>query len=212
MTVPDPPPSRSGRLVLWEGIDDWRTEAVTIDLDADGIHARGTQVGADPLPYRLDYRLAAPGFVTESLEVDVAGDGWERSLRLARGAEGEWTIDARTEGDPALGPPGGDAGVLRGAIDCDLGLSPLTNLLPIRRDRLHEGAARADYLMAWVSVPDLGVIAYPQRYEHVRRDPDGSSVVRFISLGVDEGFQADLQLDPDGLVVVYPELARRVAP
>jgi hypothetical protein len=45
----------------------------------------------------------------------------------------------------------------------------------------------------------------------VRRDGDGS-VVRFLSLGVDEGFQADLELDSEGLVVVYPELARRVAP
>jgi uncharacterized protein len=208
--VPDPLPSPSRRLILWEGIDEWRAEAVTMELGAEGIHARGTQLGADPLPYRLDYRLAAPAFVTESLEVDVTGDGWERSLRLARAAGGEWTIDPRTEGDPALGPPGGDAGALRGAIDCDLGLSPLTNLLPIRRDRLHEAAARADYAMAWVSVPDLGVVADPQRYEHVRRDRDGS-VVRFTSLGVDEGFQADLELDPDGLVVVYPRLARRVA-
>ena len=207
----DPLPSRSRRLVLWEGIDEWRAEAVTMELGATGIRARGVQLGADPLPYRLDYRLAAPAFVTESLEVDVAGDGWGRSLRMARDAGGEWTIDAGAEGDPPLGPPGGDAAAVRGAIDCDLGLSPLTNLLPIRRDRLHEKAAHADYVMAWVSVPDLGVIAYPQRYEHVRRDGDGS-VVRFLSLGVDEGFQADLELDPEGLVVVYPGLARRVAP
>jgi uncharacterized protein len=207
--VPGPLSSRTRRLILWEGIDEWRAEAVTMELAADGIHARGTQLGGDPLPYRLDYRLAAPAFITEGLEVDVAGDGWGRSLRLTRDARGEWTIDAQGEGDPALGPPGGDARALRGAIDCDLGLSPLTNLLPIRRDRLHEAAARADYVMAWVSVPDLGVIAYPQRYEHVRRDP-GGSVVRFTSLGVDEGFQADLELDPDGLVVVYPQLARRV--
>jgi hypothetical protein len=209
--VPDPAPSRSPRLVLWEGTDEWRAEAVTMDLGAHGIRARGTQLGADPLPYRLDYRLAAPAFVTESLEVDVAGDGWARSLRLARGAEGDWTIEARAEGDAPPGAPGGDPAALRGAIDCDLGLSPLTNLLPIRRDRHHEQAGRADYLMAWVSVPDLGVIAYPQRYEHVRREGAGS-VVRFISLGVDEGFQADLELDADGLVVVYPGLARRVAP
>ncbi len=209
--MPDPVPHRSPRLILWEGTDEWRAEAVTMELGADGVHAHGTQLGADPLPYRLDYRLAAPAFVTDSLEVDVAGDGWGRSLRLARAGDGDWTIDARAEGDAPLGPPGGDAGPLRGAIDCDLGLSPLTNLLPIRRDRIHETVARADYVMAWVSVPDLGVIAYPQRYEHVRRH-DGGSVVRFTSLGVDEGFQADLQLDSDGLVVVYPELTRRIAP
>jgi hypothetical protein len=35
-------------------------------------------------------------------------------------------------------------------------------------------------------------------------------VVRFASLGIDEGFVADLELDRDGLVVSYPQLARRV--
>jgi hypothetical protein len=72
-----------------------------------------------------------------------------------RAPGGEWTIDTHAEGDPALGAPGGDAGALQGAIDCDLGLSPLTNLLPIRRGRLPEGVARADFVMAWVSVPEL---------------------------------------------------------
>jgi hypothetical protein len=34
--------------------------------------------------------------------------------------------------------------------------------------------------------------------------------VRFTSLGIHEGFTSELQLDRDGLVLVYPELARRV--
>jgi uncharacterized protein len=62
---------------------------------------------------------------------------------------------------------------------------------------------------AWVSVPDLRVHAYPQRYEAVRRTSSGS-IVRFIDRGLHAGFTADLVLDLDCLVVNYPQLARRV--
>ncbi len=63
--------------------------------------------------------------------------------------------------------------------------------------------------MAWVSVPDLGLHASPQRYEHLRREAN-EAVVRYIDLGTDRGFTSELVLDHDGLVLVYPQLARRV--
>jgi hypothetical protein len=68
-----------------------------------------------------------------------------------------------------------------------------------------------DLLMAWVSVPDLGLHPYRQRYEHIGRDGDGG-IVRFMDLGLDPGFVSDLVLDRDGLVRDYPQLARRVDP
>jgi len=49
-----------------------------------------------------------------------------------------------------------------------------------------------------------------QRYEHVRRTAHGS-VVRYVDRGLFDGFEAELELDADGLVVRYPELAMRVA-
>ena len=55
--------------------------------------------------------------------------------------------------------------------------------------------------MAWVSLPDLKVHRSQQRYEHLE-----PGRVRFSS----DGFTADLELDEDGVVVFYPELARRV--
>jgi hypothetical protein len=65
--------------------------------------------------------------------------------------------------------------------------------------------------MAWVSVPDLGLHASRQRYEHLRRDGD-EAIVRFSDLGLHHGFTSDLVVDSDGLVLVYPQLARRVHP
>jgi uncharacterized protein len=199
------------RLVLWSGLDDWRTEATRIDLTADGITATGTQVGTDPVPYRVDYELNAPErFVTRRFDVRAAGTGWSRRIELTHDGAGAWTCAAEQDGDVDLPPPGGDAATLRDALDCDLGLSPLTNFMPVRRHALHERAGEADFVMAWVSVPDLEVFASAQRYEHVRRD-DSTAVVRFVDRGRFAGFTAELELDPDGLVIVYPELARREA-
>jgi hypothetical protein len=83
----------------------------------------------------------------------------------------------------------------------DLGFSPLFNSLPVLRDRLLEGGPARDYVMRWVSVPDLGLHESQQRYE-----PIGDRRVRF----VDGSFVADLEFDEDGLVTRYPGLAERV--
>jgi uncharacterized protein len=84
----------------------------------------------------------------------------------------------------------------------DLGLSPLFNSLPVWRDRLlDEGAAR-EYVMRFVSVPDLVVAESEQRYE-----PLGAGSLRF-SWG---DFTADLTFDSEGLVVRYEGLAERLA-
>ena len=172
------------RLVIWEGVDAWRVELAQVELWESGLRATGTQLGVEPEPYRLDYRLdAADGFVTRRLEVEVKLAEHERRLALARDGEG-W---------------------IEGALDCDLGLSPLTNAMPVQRTGLLERPGAEDFLMAWVSVPDLAVHGSAQRYEHVR-----PGVVRYVDRGRFEGFTAELAFDPDGLVLDYPGLARRI--
>jgi hypothetical protein len=63
--------------------------------------------------------------------------------------------------------------------------------------------------MAFVTMPGLRVEASPQRYEHVRTTGAGA-VVRYLSR--DGDFTSELELDEDGLVELYPRLARRVEP
>jgi uncharacterized protein len=180
------------RAVTWRGVEEWLAEQVRIDLRETGLAADGVQLGAEPEPYRVDYELDAPtDWVTRRLEVDASGDGWRRSLLLERDAAGHWLRD------------GEHVAALDGASDCDIAFSPLTNLMPIRRHGLHERAGSHDFVVAWVSLPDLAVHAAPQRYEHVR-----PGVVRFIALESD--FTADLEVDADGLIVRYPRLAERV--
>ncbi len=198
------------RFLLWTGVDEWRAEAASVELSSDGLRASGTQLGADPLPYRLDYELDASGtgFVTRSLKVRASGEGWSRSIELEREIDGGWSCSAAEQGAaPGLATPGGDTDAIRSALDCDLGLSPMTNTMPVLRHELHRRPEEVDFLMAWVSVPDLGVHPSVQRYEHVSVGDPGS-VVRYV--GEHRDFVAELELDRDGLVVFYPELARRV--
>ena len=54
-----------------------------------------------------------------------------------------------------------------GSLDCDLGLSPVTNLMPVLRHGLLSGGDAFQLTAAWVSVPDLGVHADGQRYDFV---------------------------------------------
>ncbi len=181
------------RAIAWHGLEEWLAEYAQVDVGPDGVLATGVQLGVEPEPYRLDYHLDVPSdWVTRRLEIEASGAGWRRSLVLEHDGAGHWSAD------------GVRVDELTGALDCDLALSPLTNLMPVRRSGLHARAGAEDFLMAWVAVPDLRVVPSRQRYEHVRPD-----VVRYVSL--DSDFTAELELDDEGLVVRYPRLAERVA-
>jgi hypothetical protein len=171
------------RFAVWQGLDEWRLEVARVRFAGESLAATGVQFATGEDPYRLQYSLQTrDGFVTSSFAIEVEGSEGRRSLEL-------------TEMD------------LGDALDCDLGLSPLTNLMPIRRGDLHVREGSSEITVAWISVPELNVHAARQRYTHLR-----PGLVRFRSLdGEFEGFEADLEVDDDGLITHYPDLARRTS-
>jgi uncharacterized protein len=180
------------RLLVWRGLEEWLAESAEVQLGERSLTAVGTQLGEEPHPYRLDYELrTGDEWVTESLVLKARDSAGERRLELRREPDGGWTANGEA------------LEAVDGALDCDLQFSPLTNVMPILRERLVGGGEPREYLMAWVSVPDLTVTPSPQRYE-----PIDARHVRFVSL--DSDFRVDLELDEDGLVVCYPRLAERV--
>jgi hypothetical protein len=194
---------------VWSKTDPYGTELARVHIEGTTLSARGLAIGIQPVPYRLGYVLTTVDqFITHSLTVRAQGDGWRRALILERSDGGAWSCTAETHGSAPLPPPGGDLRALTGALDCDLAFSPLTNTLPVLRHALHRGGGPLDFLMAWVSVPDLAVTPSPQRYTFVRHDPN-ARIVRFESL--DDAFIAHVAFDDDGLVVDYPGLARLVS-
>jgi hypothetical protein len=172
----------------------------------------GVAIGSEPVPYRLEYVLeTATDFVTARLLVTTRGDGWRRTLDLRRAPDGGWNARTALDGDAlALPAPGADLEALTDALDVDLGLSPLTNSMPVLRGELLDAGGSVDYLMAWVSVPDLIVTPAPQRYTVIAPGRGGARAARFESL--DSDFTAEITYDDQGFVVDYPGIARRITP
>lgn len=191
-------------MLLWEGANEWRTEAALLHpRSSDGPWgADGVQLGVAPMPYRLDYRIELDHrLITTRLEAWAAGTGWTRSIDLRHDGKGHWSCVALGDGAPELGELNTELEHIDGAIDCDLGFSPLTNAMPVQRQGLVNEPGEIELLVAWVSVPDLRIHASRQRYEHV-----APGRVRYES---DSAAGAELQFDNDGFVRDYPGLAHR---
>jgi hypothetical protein len=182
-------------------VDPDRVDAARVVLLGDRLRARGTSCAPDhTVTWRLD---TGPGWATRALEVHCMADDGDRRLELRRDDTGGWTGRRWEDGRPV----DADLPDLTDAADCDLGLCPLTNTMPLLRSGLLDRPHRTvRFTMAWVSVPDLVVHASVQDYGPAVRRDDGGAVVRFAS----PGFTADLTVDRDGLVVAYPGLADRV--
>ncbi|GGW95934.1 putative glycolipid-binding domain-containing protein [Streptomyces lomondensis] len=179
------------RVLTWEVSASRGFETAWAQVGGGVLRARGRAVGTYPEPYWVTYDLdAAGGFVTRRLRVTIESARGSRTLDLRHDGGGGWTADGERLPD------------VDGALDCDLGLCPLTNSMPVLRHGLHRGPGELEFLMAWVSVPDLAVRPSQQTYRH-----RGPGRVRFAS----GGFHSDLEFDEEGFVVDYPSLARRLA-
>jgi uncharacterized protein len=177
------------RRVTWRRTDEIETdEHATLTLRATGLSLVGTVLGAAAgVPVRTEYRVMADaaGLTTATHVRDLRGFE-QRSLTLERSAKGAWTVN------------GAPARALRGCTDVDLGFSPSTNTLPIRRLRLALGASHT-IQAALVRFPELDVVKAAQTYarldEFTYRYESGT-------------FTAELVVDDEGLVASYADWRR----
>jgi hypothetical protein len=121
-----------------------------------GMSLVGTVLGASGgVPVRTEYRVFTDGAgLTTAAHVRDYRGFEQRTLALARDPKGNWTVD----GIPAR--------ELRGCTDVDLGCSPATNTLPIRRLRLAVGSTHT-IRVAWVRFPELTVGRAEQSYSRL---------------------------------------------
>jgi uncharacterized protein len=90
----------------------------------------------------------------------------------------------------------------RGCIDIDIGATPFTNTLPIRRAHLEAGVPQ-HFRMVWIPLDSLEPFVDEQIY--TRRDDTN---VHYAA--ADGSFEADITIDADGLVVDYRGLYHRI--
>jgi hypothetical protein len=170
--------------VAWRRSDEAETdEHCTFAVRDSGLSLIGTVLGAEEgLPVRVEYRVLTgrDGFTTAVHVRDLRGFE-TRTVAVERDAKGTWTVD------------GAPARSLRGCTDIDLGCSPSTNTLPIRRLRLAVGAAKT-IQAAWIRFPELIVVKTPQTY---------SRLDEFTYRYASGTFEAEIAVDEDGIVAAY---------
>ena len=177
------------RSILWHGVEPFSAELCHLmrrdrTWDLQGVILADLTDGGTEVRYLLRVDEL---WRSRRLRVEMTG-AHQGTLDLLGDGHGSWTVD----GDPAPG--------LDGCVDVDLGISPSTNTLPIRRlDPPFERPAAIH--AAWVRFPELTVEADAQSYERI-----GDSRWRFRS----GDFEADLDVDDAGLVSRYGELWRRI--
>lgn len=159
---------------------------------ADGARwfIEGTVLSAvDNAPFRVYYRVACDAaWNTLEFGVDVLHGLERRALRVAQAAPGRWfRVDNGSHHELKA---------LQGCTDPDLGITPATSTLPIKRLGL-KTRQRAVVRAVWVSLPGLELHSIEQSYQHV-----SSGHYRIES--ADRSYRADVRVDSFGLVSEYP--------
>lgn len=179
----------TARRVAWRRSDETETdEHCTLSVRDAGLSLVGTVLGSDGgVPIRVEYRVLADGAgLTTAAHVRHFRGFEQRTMTATRDAKGGWTVDGQV------------VRALRGCTDVDLGCSPSTNTLPIRRLQLGIGRSQT-IKAAWVRFPELVVEKAAQTYTRL-----DEFTYRFAS----GDFEAELTVDDEGLVGAYADWRR----
>jgi len=174
--------------ILWRRLDQAGHDCARLVLHDAQWHLTGTAVFVEAgQPCRLDYRVVCDhGWQT--VNGSVAGWWGDRAISLEVRCDAErrwWLNDAPC---PAVA----------GCLDIDLGFTPATNLLPIRRLALPAGESAA-VRAAWLSFPGLTLELLEQVYRRT-----GDAIYAYESDG--GRFTAELHVNADGFVTHYSGL------
>lgn len=173
-----------GYTARWQTWDTEHDEVLTLRWENEGWTAMG-EVSRERISYVL--RLTATWQVSQFL---LFRDQAEPDLWLGTDGAGRWG-----ELNGAHRPD------LDGCSEIDLGITPFTNTVPIRRLQLDVGDG-AEITAATVDVETLGVVPVRQRYEHVAPQ-------RWRYTNLESGESVELSVDDYGLVQDHPERFRR---
>ena len=177
--------------VLWQDVQTGALDRCRLETGPSGLRLSGVVLTPEyGTPLDVRYLVeAGPDGLTRRVGLELDG-GATRRVLLADGA-GRWAWEG-----------GAELAEVAGSLDVDLTVTPATNTLPIRRLAALEVGQAADLHMAWVQFPGLEVLPSAQRYRRLAPDR-----WRFST----DGFQAELLVDHDGLVLDYGGLFRSLA-
>jgi len=166
------------RFELARAADDWIFRGAILTLAANA---------AAEAKYEIVYDHS---FRTRRANVSVRDATGERTLQIAT-ENGRWYENGR------------ENKTVIGAVDIDLGWSPSTNTLPIKRLKLAIGQTSGEFMAAWVRFPDLILQPLPQEYVRL-----ADRQYRYSSRS--GAFVANLLVDKEDLVLDYEGFWQRV--
>lgn len=176
--------------ILWHCAALSSSEHGTLEAVEGGWLLRGwTALPVDGVPGHVEHEVVVDDrWRTKTATVAIHTGPTERHEVAV--ADGAWTVDGVERRD------------LDGCTDIDLGWTPATNLLPVRRLDLEVGEA-ATTAAAWFRFPELILERNEQRYERT-----GHRAWRYLA----GEYDFDLEVDELGRVVRYgDDLWRAVA-
>lgn len=173
------------RTLLWERQKGTGLERFELLRQRDEWVLRGTILALDEKgPAQADYEIVCDAaWRTRRIGVSLRDGLHHRSLALTV-EDGRW-IENGTERQ-----------AVRGCIDVDLGWSPSTNTLPIRRLGLAVGRKSGIITAAWVRFPELTLEPLPQEYHRLAER-------RYLYSSRGGAFKAELEIDENGVVLDY---------
>jgi len=177
------------RSVMWQPVDQPGLELCGLFVE-DGWQFDGTVLTAfDGALARVQYGVfCGERWHTESAHATIEVHGEQRNVRLARRKK-HWLVNRLVRED------------LAECKDVDLGITPATNTLPIRRLKLEIGESR-EVTAAWVRFPSLDVQPLKQTYTRL-----SEFEYRYQS----PNFEARVLVDDLGLVIEYEKGWARVS-
>lgn len=179
-------------VLFWRRTDVEGLERLELVVGPHHVRATSTVLCLEEGGFRLDHHwLLTPDWRAQSVTVERWNAQGHGILRLERDGSG-WRVDGVARPD------------LEGAEEPDLSATPFCNTFPIRRTPERAGES-LQLDTAFIDGPALTVARSSQRY-----DRQGPGRLRYVDLGLSRGFEADLVVDEDGLVVRYEHLFRRV--
>jgi hypothetical protein len=173
--------------IVWRRIDKPGHEYCLLTESEAGNRMSGVSiVSNDGVPHCIEYEVQCdPYWNTLRCRISEHGDTGRIDFDVRRETHG-WTLN------------GVEVTGVMNCGDIDLGFSPATNLLPIRRLKLEIGGS-AVVRAAWVRFPDFTLEPLEQTYTRVDAD-----TYRYES---DNGrFKRDLKVNEAGFVVDYPDM------
>jgi hypothetical protein len=182
-----------GEAILWRRLDLPGYDAATIKPIPEGWLVSGVAIVVESArPCRVEYDVDCDAsWVTRHCSLRGYVGALPIALDVRRTVTGTWTVD------------GEEAPSLEGCTDVDLGFTPATNLLPIRRLNL-ELDQPTIVRAAWIRFPEFTAEVLDQVYTRQAAD-------RYLYESGGGVFRRELRVDRFGCVLDYPGLWRAEA-